>query len=349
MTATRIRPWALLLTACLFLFAPAARAATLGQAEVTVNRVARNESFQRISIPSSATDYETPPAELAALLTATPPLTGSLRVKARAVAGIDVPDGALYGNISTFARMELPGVQARAYADSTIAYKETFEVQSDTLPVGTPVDVRFSLMLTHMGSAGATGLGACCAISSQYNFRIEAGVPFDSTYTPLPTTARNGVLGGNGFDMEDIEFSLHFGPFTAEAAVGEDFFFDIKFEIESLALANAVSQADRIHNGQAEATATATLIFATEVVPAAAGFAAADALSAGGSGSGGSDGYLFHPTSGLRLPGLEALDPANVHAHLLPLVHVPEPSTFLLDNLALCGLCLIHRRPLLIL
>ena len=84
---------------------------------------------------------------------------------------------------------------------------------------------------------------------------------------------------------------------------------------------------------------------ATEVVPAVEGLTAADGVSAGGIGSGGSEGYLFHAASGLRLPGLEVFDPANVQAHLLPLVPVPvpEPSTLMLAQILLYVMLFISR------
>ena len=209
-------------------------------------------------------------------------------------------------------------------------------MRSDSLPVGTLVDVRFELMLTYLASAGTTGVGACCGVSSQYGFVLRAGVS-DSAYTPISSVGQDGVLAGNVGD----EFALHFGPYVAEAAVGEDFGVHLNFGINELALANGVNIEGRNHAGQAEAAATAVLSFATEVVPSEADFAAAGSLTPSGSGGGGS-GYLYHPTAGFRLPGLEALDAANVHAHLRPLVYVPEPSTLAL--LAIAGLTALATR-----
>jgi len=341
MTSNRIRCAAMLVAASLVLVAPAALARTIGRALAGVNRISGSLApyFQEIPIPPGATDYETSTANLSAFL----PPDGALQARARASVGLDVPDGALFGTIATFGRAEGPGVAARAVANSGVIFEDIFEVRSDTLPAGALVDVRFELMLTYLASAGATGVGACCGVSSQYDFYIQAGVFGDSSYEFLPATGQNGVLAGNG--MGD-EFALHFGPYVAEAAVGVDFVVGLRFNIEELALANGVNIQGRNHAGQAEAAATAVLNFATQVVPSAAGFAAADALPSSGSGSGDGSGYLFLPSAGIRLPGLEALDPDNVHAHLRPLVHVPEPSAFMIAGIALYGLGTIRRRPI---
>jgi hypothetical protein len=53
---------------------------------------------------------------------------------------------------------------------------------------------------------------------------------------------------------------------------------------------------------------------------------------------------LLSPALAGPLPGLEALDPANVAAHLLPLTPVPEPSALLLGALEGAGLLLARRR-----
>ena len=304
-------------------------ATTLGTAEVSVNRIGAQPAHQEISIPASATVFQTPVANLAAVL----PPDGTLRSLALAGASIDLPAGVFSGTISTFGRAELPGVPANAYARSSVAIKNTiFEVRSDSLPAGTAVDVRLDLMLTYRANAGVTGIGACCSILNVYDFVIGAGVPFDSSYTWLPPTGQGGVLGG-GPD----ESQLHFGPYTAQAAVGGLFYLDLSFVIESQAIANGVSVQGRNHAGQAEAAASAALFFATEVVPSGAGFAAAARAPAGST-------YLFSPIGGFVLPGLEAFDSANVQAHLAPLVQIPEPGTFALLAIGITGLGVVRAR-----
>ena len=232
----------------------------------------------------------------------------------------------------------------RAYAQSIVRFDEIFEVQSETLPDGTPVDVVFSPMLVHMGGASSTGFGPCCSIRSVYEFMVRGG-SLDSGANPTHVGS-TGVLGGGGHDLQDVQFAQPFGPYAIPASVGDRFGFSISFETESEAFAGAVFETNfGVHAGQSDATATATMLFATEVVPAVEGLTTADGVSAGGIGSGGSEGYLFHAASGLRLPGLEVFDPANVQAHLLPLVPVPvpEPSTLMLAQILLYVMLFISR------
>lgn len=336
MAMARVSRLASICTVCLLLSASAVQAVTTGRAEVGVTRFLGQPFSTTIPVPQNATDFTTFPAEISAVLQP----TQDARVHARAVAGLDIPDGTLVGNIATFARIEVLGGSVRAFAGSHIEFEEVFELRSDTLPAGTLVDVVISPMLVHMGGASSTGFGPCCSIRSVYEFHINGNIaPYDSSYRAL-TAGFRGVLGGNGHDMDDIQFNQPFGPFAAEGIVGQDFYFRIAFETESEALASAVFETGfGVHAGQSDATATALMLFATEVFPAAVGLAAADALSFDAA-SGGSEGYLLHPASGLRLPGIEALDPANVQAHLLPLSLVPEPTTFLLMLIALGGLSL---------
>ena len=329
MTSIQIRAAKTLVVASLLFVAPEALAATIGNAVAGVNRISGTLApyEQEISIPLGATDYETPTANVAAFL----PPVGTLQARARASVGLDVPNGALFGTIAAFGRAELPGVAAPAVARSNVRFQEVFEVRSDTLPAGALVDVHFELMLTYLASAGATGVGTCCGVSSRYGFGLSASVVGDSSYDSIPSVGQDGVLAGNVGD----EFALHFGPYVAEAAVGLPFAVNVFFGIDELALANGVNVLGRNHAGQAEAAASAVLTFASEVIPSDAGFAAADALDPSGGGGAGT-GYLYHPTSGFRLPGLEALDSENIHAHLSPLVFVPEPSTILLAMALTC-------------
>ena len=322
-----------LFAACVTLIVPSASAATTGRAEVGVTRFLGLPYFESFPIPIGATQYTTPPAEVAATLHLN---LDTARVHARAVTSLDIPNGALSGSIATFARTELLGGSVRANAQSIVRFDEIFEVQSETLPDGTPVDVVFSPMLVHMGGASSTGFGPCCLIRSVYEF-IVLGGSLDSGDNPTHVGS-TGVLGGGGHDMQDVQFAQPFGPYAIPASVGDRFGFSMSFETESEAFASAVFETNfGVHAGQSDATATATMLFATEVVPAAEGLTAADGVSSGGIGSGGSEGYLFHAASGLRLPGLEVFDPANVRAHLLPLVRVPEPRTFLLIIVAAAG------------
>ena len=106
MTSNRIRLTATLVAASLALIALSARAGTVGGAEAGVNRISGDLApyYQEIVIPTSATDYETPTANVAAFL----PPDGWLQVRALASAGIDVPDGAVFGTIATFGARKSP-------------------------------------------------------------------------------------------------------------------------------------------------------------------------------------------------------------------------------------------------
>lgn len=312
----------------------AGSATTLGSATVGVNRISGNPASQEIVIPAGATTFETPAANLAASL-GLPNEPPSLRAEARAVAGIDLPAGAFYGTISTFANLEAPGTTSRASARSFVQYEETFQVLSDSLPDGTLVDVQFDLLLRHRGSLGASGIGACCSIRSVYEFAVEGNMtPYDSYYAYLPRTGSFGILAG-GIDDEPIE--LRFGPYSAPAFVGGGFFLGFSFEIESLAVASAQFDPDdqRYKPGRSEAAGSAAVFLATEVTPAASGFAAARAPAG--------SAYLFSPGGGFTLPGIEAFDPANLDAHWLQPVVLPEPSTAILVALGLAGLAARRR------
>lgn len=314
------------------LAAPVAHALTSGQAEVGVTRFSGQDSSQIIPVPQFATDFTTPAANLAAVLQP----TQTARAQARAVAGLDIADGALFGNIATFARAEVTGPGVRAYAGSRVAYSDIFEVRSDTLAVGTLIDVVISPVLVHMGNAGSTGFGACCWVRSVYEFRVAGNIfPYDSYYRATGTTL-TGVLGGNGIGMA---FNQPLGSFSAQGVVGERFYVQLALEAESEAWASGVFERDfGVHAGQSEAAASAVIVFSTGVFPAATPLAAAAFADEQPSA-----GYLIQATSGLRLPGSEALDAANVQAHLLALAPVPEPASGLLMTTAL-GMVLIALR-----
>jgi hypothetical protein len=211
-----------------------------------------------------------------------------------------------------------------------VVYEDTFEVLSDTLPDDTLVDVRLDLMIRFRGSAGASGIGACCSILSRYEFSIEGNlVPYDSSYPYLPRTGSAGILAG-GIDDEAIE--LRFGPYSVPALVGHGFYLGVYFEINSSAVANAQYDPDdrRYKPGQAEAAGSAALFFATEVTPAGAGLAAARAPAG--------SAYLYSQAGGFALPGAEVFDAANLDSHLLPVVPVPEPGAAALVALGLAAL-----------
>lgn len=313
----------------LLLAPPAARALTLGGATVGVNHIAGQPASQEVPLPFQATEFETSPANLVASLSY-PNEPPALRAEARAVAGIDIPAGSLYGSISTFSRMTAPGTASRASANATVVYKDTFQVLSDTLPDDTLVDVRLDLMIRFRGSAGASGFGPCCSILSTYEFSIEGNlVPYDSSYAYLPRTGSAGILAG-GIDDEAIE--LRFGPYSVPALVGHGFYLGVFFEINSIAVANARFDPDDHRNkpGQAEAAGSAALFFATEVTPAGAGLAAARAPAG--------SAYLYSQAGGFALPGAEVFDAVNLDSHLLPVVPVPEPGAAALVALGLVAL-----------
>jgi hypothetical protein len=330
------RGWRLGLAAVAFgmlAAAPDVRASTLGGATVSVNRLAGQPGIQELPIPAGAIDFETPVASLSANL-GFPNEPPFLRAQARAVAGIDLSRGAFYGTISTFARNESPGEASRASAHATVVRQETFQVLSDTLPAGTLVDVNFDLRIRFRGSAGATGLGTCCSILSTYEFSIEGNlVPYDSSYAYLPRTGSAGILAG-GINGDAIELS--FGRYSAPAIVGGSFFLGVYFEVESVASATAVydPQSKRYVPGQSEASGSASLFLATEVTPAAGAAARAQAGSA----------YLYSQAGGFALPGAEAFDAANLDAHWLAPVPLPEPGTAALLALGLAVLSARARR-----
>ena len=94
-----------LFAACVTLIVPSA-SATTGRAEVGVTRFLGLPYFKSFPIPIGATQYTTPPAEVAAALHLN---LETARVHARAVTSLDIPNGALSGSIATFARTELLG------------------------------------------------------------------------------------------------------------------------------------------------------------------------------------------------------------------------------------------------
>lgn len=310
----------------------AARANIIGGATVTVNRISGQPGSQTFPMAAGDPDYETPVASLSASL-AFPGQPPSLRANARAVAGVDLAHGAFYGTISTFSRMEAPGVSSRATANALVAYEETLQVLSDTLPDGTVVDVSFDLMIRLRGSGGAGGFGACCSIGTTYEASIEGNiVPFDSSWAYLPRSGAFGVLAG-GVDDQPIELGL--GRYSAPALVGGSFYLGISFELSSTAIANAVFNpaTNRYVPGQSEAAGSAALFVSTEVTPAGGGAAAARAP--------GGSAYLYSPAGGFALPGAEVFDPANLQAHWLSPISVPEPGTAALATL---GLVLLGTR-----
>lgn len=323
----------LILIAGMTTAADLAHATTVGVVEVGVNRLAGQPASQTFTLPPGAIVAATPVANLAAVL---PWVDGSegLRALALASGAIDIPNGAISGTISTFSRMEVPGIASRGYASASIGFTDVFDVRSDVLAAGTAVDVRIELMIAFMGSAGVTGVGTCCSIRSVFDWRLAAGSS-DSSYVPISPTGFRGVLAG-GLNGAPVELSL--GSYVAEAAVGIPFFLEVDFGIESEALASAVVLQGIHHAGQSEAAGTAVLLFATEVTPAAAALsAAARAPSA--------SAYLYSTTGGFALPGLEALDASNVSAHLGSLVPLPEPGTFVLVAAGLAGLGALRPAP----
>lgn len=310
------------------LCAPEAAAADRGAATVRVG--SGSGSGLQHPIPAGATEFETPAVQLARV-SGFPNQPPFYRGTGRAIAGIYIPDGAVYGAISTFVRNEAPnagGSDPKVFAGATVEYEDIFDVLSDTLPQGTLVDVTVDLRIRFRGSAGATGQGSCCWVASTYDVAFMGqglgggGLPYS------PGMDWPGILAG-GIDGDPIE--LRFDPYRVQAFVGEQFWLRLQFRIESWASAVAAWDPDshRYVPGQADTAGTAAVFFATTVTPAASFAAAAGAPAAA---------YLRSAAGGFVLPGAEAFDAANLDAHLLPLVPVPEPTMAALFALGLVAL-----------
>lgn len=308
---------------------PVAPAATLGSATARVGTC--SYCGHQILIPITETQFETPAANLSqefAFPNQPPFYTGH----ARAVAGIDMPAGALYGSVSTFVRQSTPGQSNSPGAIVQLEFEDTFEVLSDTLPNGTLVDVTFDLLVRFRGSAGAAGFGPCCVVWNNYQFSIKGESTTEPAFLPhFQPAGWAGVLAG-GIDGEPVELGL--GSYSAQAIVGDGFYLRLAFGIDTGAIATAEWDRDakRYVPGQSETQGTASLFLGTTVNPAAMSFTAA-AREAGAAA------YLRSVAAGLVLPGAEVFDPENLDAHLLPLVAVPLPGTaaFFTVGLAILG------------
>jgi hypothetical protein len=327
-------------TAWALVFLASGARATTNLGSATVRLGCSPGCGQQIFIPWGATQFETPAANLSREF-AFPNEPPFWRSHARAVAGIDIEAGALYGTVSAFTRESSAsgaGNPGTASALVSIEYAETFEIVSDTLADGALVDVTFDLSFLYRGSMGASGIGSQTRAADNYRFAIAGRAPgHEASWIPhFDPASRQGVLaGGIGGDPMRVDL----GPFLAEAVVGGDFILELYLEIDSYASAKSQwdGDAQRYAPGQAELAGSAALFVSTTVSQADAGFAAAARAP-------GAPAYLRSLAGGFVLPGLEVFDSANLDAHLLPLVPVPEPASVLLVGAGMVALSALRQQ-----
>jgi hypothetical protein len=296
-----------------------ARAAVMGEARVQVQTYYSNQESSAVAIPWLATQYQTPTIDLGYA-----PYAG-FSSSAFAKAGVDLPVGILTAWTSAHGRTELPGTAtARSDAWGNVRFEDELQVQSQTLAIGTPVEIHLYSLLNYRGVGGASGASS---------FSNQAYAEILAYRSPLvPGTGINPVYNTfPGWGEHD------FGDMILTASVGDTVRVEFDLNIKSVARAGSKYDSNfRLIPGQADSIVSGVLAFGAEATAIGGG----DLLGLG-LAEGPDIVLLSSALGGGIFPGREALDPANIAAHLQP---VPAPGTLLLLGSGVLGLLAFRRR-----
>jgi hypothetical protein len=278
---------------------------------------------QSVPMPWFETQYQTPPMDL--LYSYAP---AGATMYSSATIGVDLPFGILTAWMSLFARLETPGtVVLSPKAWGSVRFEEDLQVQSGTLAIGTPVDVHLYARLVYHAVGSASG------VSSSFGPNTVTAKIEGYRLPLVPGTGTGFTFYGNPAGIGEFDFGdSKFQAFVGDTVRVKFYLWEVKPHIGAAAYYD--SQDHKVKPGQANATISVALAFGAEAT-AVSGTTTVRAMGAAQSGG---DIVLYSTTLGGAFPGLNALDPANLAAHLPALTHPPTLAVAIISLQVLAGM-----------